>query len=319
MGDVLATISDEALCFWNREMREIGRMRISRGRFVAFTSDSLVLVADTARRYPCQVAGDPPVMRLGPAVPLDPRGAWNAASVTQDHQGTTGAVADGRRRRLLALAGADQTHATLFDLDAPLSAEPRRIGVHERLDQVALSPDGGWLATATSHGSGVKVWALDGDDPAPVAVLDYGRCRITFSQDGAWLAVATSNGYHFHRAGTWRKEFGIPCDLGVDIGWLAWSPRKTVIAIEPDDYMLAIHDCRFFSLQTSPQFEHQRPLNFSPDGSQLITTDRQHRIHLWDLALVREEIDRLGLDFKKLPYLPPSTARLVEGLVFESK
>jgi len=116
MGDVLAPVSEEALCFWNREMRDIGSMDITGGRFVAFTPDGLLLVADTVRRYPCQVVGNPPVMHLGPPVPLDSRGGWNAASVTHNHQVTNGSLPDDKRKRLLALVGMNQNHATLLDL-----------------------------------------------------------------------------------------------------------------------------------------------------------------------------------------------------------
>jgi WD40 repeat protein len=161
----------------------------------------------------------------------------------------------------------------------------------------------------------VKVWnASDGTQVADFPT--YGRSRVSFSHDGKWLAVATSRGYHFHRVGSWELGQVIPCRLGADLGWLAWSPRETVVAIEPVDYMLAIHDATDFSLQASPQFEHQRPLNFSPDGSQVITTDPMHRIHLWDLALVRNHLVALGIDVAQ-PALPDTRAPLVETVTFD--
>lgn len=72
------------LRFWNREMRDIGGMEIANGRFVAFTSDSLLLVADTVRRHACELAGDPPLLHLEPPEILDPQGGWQCASTTAD-------------------------------------------------------------------------------------------------------------------------------------------------------------------------------------------------------------------------------------------
>jgi hypothetical protein len=69
-------------------------------------------------------------------------------------------------------------------------------------------------------------------------------------------------------------------------------------------------------LLTSPQFERQRPLGFNPDGSLLLTTDNRHRVHQWDLALIRVELDRLDTDVEFDP-LPPSNAPLVEEVADE--
>jgi serine/threonine protein kinase/WD40 repeat protein len=298
-GGVLATLGDETLRFWNREMRDIGGLKIANGRFAAFTPGGLVLVADTVRRYPWQWVGEPPVLHLGPPEILAPRGGWQSASITTDG-------------RLLAVAGPDQV--TLFELENP--ERQRQVGRHSRLNQAALSPHGEWLATATDDGYGVKVWNTASRDLV-AEFPTYPRCRVSFSHDGKWLVVATGSGYHFHRVGSWELAHEIKCRLGADLGWLAWSPRDTVIVIEPEDYMLSIHELRRFELQTSPQFEHQRPLNFSPEGSQLITTDPQHRIHLWDLALVRAKLVDLHMDFEQLPQLPRSDAPLVEGVVFD--
>jgi WD40 repeat protein len=300
-GGVLATLGDESLRFWNREMRDIGSLKIANGRFAAFTPSGLVLVADTVRRYPWQSVGKPPVLHLGPPEILAPSGGWQSASITTD----------GRR---LAVAGPDQV--TLFELENPDGQ--RQLGRHPRLNQAALSPQGEWLATATDDGYGVKVWNTSSRDLV-AEFPNFGRCRVSFSHDGKWLVVATGSGYHFHRVGSWEMAHEIKCHLGADLGWLAWSPRNTVIALEPVDYMLSIHDVSRFELQTTPQFEHQRPLNFSPEGSLLITTDPQHRIHLWDLALVRAKLVDLhmDLDFEQIPQLPRSAAPLVEGVVFD--
>ena len=298
-GGVLATLGDESLRFWNREMRDIGSLKIANGRFAAFTPSGLVLVADTVRRYPWQSVGKPPVLHLGPAEILAPRGGWQSASITTDG-------------RLLAVAGPDQV--TLFELENPDGQ--RQLGRHPRLNQAALSPQGEWLATATDDGYGVKVWNTANRDLV-AEFPTYRRCRVSFSHDGNWLVVATGSGYHFYGVGSWELVHEIECHLGADLGWLAWSPRDTVIALEPVDYMLSIHDARRFGLHTSPQFEHQRPLNFSPEGSLLITTDPQHRIHLWDLALVRAKLVDLHMDFEQLPPLPLSAAPLVEGVVFD--
>lgn len=294
---VLATLSGESLRFWNKEMRDIGSRQVTHGRLVKFTPDGLLLVADSVQRFPYQLTGEPPVLHLGPPEILDPRPGWEFGSTTSDG-------------RWLAVARHDQV--TLFDLN--ISGSRRQLGNHPRLDQAALSPAGDLLATATSHGSGVKVWTVASGQLA-TEFPAYGPCRISFSHDGTWLAVATDSGYYFHRVGTWMVERTIPRSHRANLGWLVWSPRDYVIALTPGDYSLAIHDAHSFALLASPQFEQQRPLNFSPDGSLLVTTDPNHRIHLWDLAQMRAQLAALGADLS-LPQLPQSTAPLVEAVVF---
>jgi WD40 repeat protein len=297
-GGVLATVSESRLCFWNREMRAIGARDLVRGRFAAFASGALVVVADTVRRYPYQLAGEPPVLRLGKEEMLDAGTAWHAGSVS----------ADGR---WLAVAG--RGHAALFDLAQ--RGMRREIGAHPGADQAVLSPDARWLATAAFEGPGVRVWNVATGRLA-AEFPDYRRSRVSFSAKGDRLVVATGGGYHFHRSGAWELAHELPCRMGADLGWLVWSPRDTVFAAEPEDYALSIYDAHSMVLLTSPQFERQRPLGFNPDGSLLLTTDNRHRVHQWDLALIRVELDRLDTDVEFDP-LPPSNAPLVEEVADE--
>ena len=190
-----------------------------------------------------------------------------------------------------------------------------KTGEHIKADQAALSPDGKWLATATYYGSGVKIWSV------PEARLvtefpDFERCRLAFSPGGEWLVAATGSAYTFHRAGTWQAEHTVPCRLGNDLGWLAWSPRGTAFALEPEDNAVAIYEAHSFSLLAAPQFERQRALSFSPDGSLLATMDLRHHLHLWDLSLLRAGLSQFAADWP-LPPLPATEFPLVEEVVFE--
>jgi eukaryotic-like serine/threonine-protein kinase len=297
---VLATICDDSLRFWNREMRDIGGTEIRDGRFVAFTPGGLVVVADQVRRHPYQLVGNPPILHVGEAEVLDSRTGWKFADTS----------ADGSQ---LALAGQD--HVVLLDLKNPSRA--RRIGEHPQADHAMLSPDADWLATASHDGSGVKVWSTS-DGTLAAEFPHYGRCRVSFSHDGLWLVAGTGSSYDFYHSGTWKLAKSIPCRLGSDPGWLAWSPRETVLVLEPEDYALSMYDAHNFTLLASPQFERQRPLGFSPDGALLATTDPQHRIHVWNLALLRANLGGLGADMS-FPPLAASSAPLVEGVEFPGK
>src|SRR5262249_62192022 len=49
------------------------------------------------------------------------------------------------------------------------------------------------------------------------------------------------------------------------------------------------------------------PYCFSPDGSQLVThAGKDGALHVWDLRLIRRQLEEMGLDWDLPPYPPPS-------------
>src|SRR5262249_22581322 len=108
--------------------------------------------------------------------------------------------ADGRR---LVVSDWDRWQA--FVLDPRGRAE--KVVLHQpHLADVAISPDGRWVATGTWWGGPtdvVKVW--DARSGAWVRDLEVGGdARVAFSGNGRWLATGTRREFSLWRVGTWE-------------------------------------------------------------------------------------------------------------------
>jgi len=53
---------------------------------------------------------------------------------------------------------------------------------------------------------------------------------------------------------------------------------------------------------------------FSPDGSHLAAVQRDQQVQLWDLRLIRQELNAMGLDWDLPPY-PPVEKGMASGSV----
>ena len=113
------------------------------------------------------------------------------------------------------------------------------------------------------------------------------------------------------------------------VGAITFSPRIPVFGIsgrdDGKDYLSIYSLLEGFDELVRPEFLSQHPVSISPGGALLVTTDLSRQgnthLHLWDLQLLRHELDKLDLDLKlldldlKLPAFPPTPEpALVESI-----
>jgi eukaryotic-like serine/threonine-protein kinase len=177
--------------------------------------------------------------------------------------------------------------------------------IQQSMRWVAISPSGAWVATSAWGREGVKVWsASNGVLCAQLPSARYSDVR--FSPDGRSLVTRTDKEYLFWKVGEWTcyNSFSHEPVLGYGI--------SCVMALTPDGQTLAvsdIHSLRLLDAATGRELavldaEHAREnssLTFTSDGRWLAVAGGWDRLHVWDLLTLREDLARMGLDWKRPP------------------
>lgn len=281
-GTALATAGEDGVRFWNRDGELIGRIELKGSRSILWTADALILSgAGGLLRWPIMKHADATHRRieLGAVEKIDPRDGWQWASVSRDD------------RWLAATLG---SKVCLFDLKSKTPTQ--EFGAQPNSSFVSISPDGNWIATGTWQGQGVRVWSLPGGQITDLPV--NGSANVGFNLDGRLLVTGNGTEYAFWKIGTWERAHTVPTSLGDFYGAMAFSPRGTAIAIESERNRALIIAAPTFREMTSPDFDRQRPLVFSPPhGTLLVNADARQHLVIWDVALLRRQLKALSLDW----------------------
>ena len=222
---------------------------------------------------------------------------------------------DGRH---LAVTQESNGLACVFDLQNP-GAKPVVLGPHPWVDRIAISPDGHWVATASWLNSLVKIWDARSGDlernlPAP------GRTVVAFSPDGHWLATSSSE-YQLWEVGSWQPKG--PPKPGHELpewNFTAFSPDGRLMARIIGGQSIQLLDV----LTETPLATLEAPVSsgvakfqFSPDGSRLAAVQRDQQVQLWDLRLIRHELEQMHLDWDMPPYPPVGTVPAAGTVILE--
>lgn len=281
-GTTLATAGEDGVRFWNRDGELIGRIDLRGCRSIVWTSDALVLSgASGLLRWPVirQASDNHLRLILGARQKLDAREGWQWASISRDDRWMAATLA---------------SKVFLFDLTT--KAPPREFAAQDNAAFVSISADGNWMATGTWQGQGVRVWSLPDGRSASLPVA--GSANVGFNLDGRLLVTGNSAEYTFWKIGSWERVHSVPTSLGDFYGAMAFSPRGTAIAVESERNRALIIHAPTFREMTSPDFDRQRPLNFSPpQGTLLVTADARQHLVIWQLAMLRRQLKDLDLDW----------------------
>jgi WD40 repeat protein len=200
--------------------------------------------------------------------------------------------------------------ACILDVGRP--ADPAVFPGHPRMNALALSPDGRWLAAGAWQGDGVRVW--DRATGREVKLLPGSRegassTRVAFSPDGRRLVVGGQGEYRFWETGSWQPGLLLPRDrLEETPGPLAFTRDGRVLAVAPSARRLRLVEPetgRVLATLAPPRGQVILDLSFSPDGAWLAAATDGPAVQLWDLRHVGEELAarKLGWD---LPPSPPA-------------
>ncbi len=177
--------------------------------------------------------------------------------------------------------------------------EPAVLLSHAEILHVALSPDGRWAATGTWKGSGVKIW--DTASGALAKEWPSGDATVGFSPDGLWFVACHDHAYRFYQVGSWQPGPVISLGTVHFRSQMAFRHDSRVMAIvksvrhEEVVQLIDPETGREIAILQAPEAFIISRLSFSPDGRQLAAATEPHRIQLWDLPRVREQLGRIGL------------------------
>jgi serine/threonine protein kinase/WD40 repeat protein len=245
-------------------------------------------------------SGDAAGIRLGPAEPLGPVRGLPTGRVSSVRGGTLMAIVIDRELGQVVIADRSKPDWSV------------KIQGHRRLERVALSPDGRWLATGTWQGTEVKIW--DVPTGALVRTLSVqGSADVTFSPEGRWGISASGQEYRFWEAGTWRPGLAITRENAFGMpGKVVFSPNGRLAALTRTRDLVELVDpvsgLRVARLEL-PDSRGVTSLGFSPDGDLLAMAYNTASIRIWNLKDLRQRLAALELDWDEPPSPPTHEQR----------
>jgi WD40 repeat protein len=167
---------------------------------------------------------------------------------------------------------------------------------------ISLSSDGRLLATSTwsgnAEGIGVKVW--DAETGAVVTELPVdGNSSVLFSCSGKWLVTGSPVEYRFWEVGSWKPRHAIVRNGAAEMmGYMACSPDGKILALSRSRQGVQLVDPETGRELATFAEDDQSPLCFSHDGNYLVTGGITGRVHVWNVASVRQRLAEMNLDWE---------------------
>jgi serine/threonine protein kinase/WD40 repeat protein len=301
-GRLLAVGMDDGLRLWDLVVgRELAFVPSGAVSDVFFRPDGRELLACAGHqvfRWPLRAA--PGEVTLGPPrqvpVPFAPH------RVAQSPDG----------RRLAGVGRTEPRQVFLWGLEEDkllrVAAEPHRGG-----SEVAVSPDGRWLAAAGWHSPAVSLYEA-GTGRLRQRINVGGSARVFFTPDSQTLIACHGGGYRFWQLGPWEELPPLPGNVAYP-GPVAFSPDGKVMALETAPGVIALRDLasgRTLARLEDPYHDRATEIVFSPDGTHLVNLAHYARaVHVWDLGLIRRRLDAMALDWGPSP--PPPAPKPPEG------
>jgi WD40 repeat protein len=194
--------------------------------------------------------------------------------------------------------------------------KPIKIEGHYDVRNVAVSPDGRWVATSRfTYPRGVKIWELkrSAGDLTYEFIKDLptnGLLQTVFSPDGKRLLAAS--GPYIRQVRRFDVENWIEAPFDEPLGGQnpAFSPDGKLIVVETGTGVAQLVDAdsgREYARLEDPNQHRTMVFAFTPDGTTLVCGSGDgYCVHRWDLAAIRRQLSEMGLDWDSppLPRLP---------------
>jgi serine/threonine protein kinase/WD40 repeat protein len=199
---------------------------------------------------------------------------------------------------------------------------------------IDVSSDGKWLAVGGQGWPGIQVWDVAArriecvlkpwSNTAPGSV----NFEVAFSPDNRWLVgqAAGSNGvgigYYWWQVGTWEPAHFVDAERTPTVGAaFSHDGRYIAASIAQNEILLAdaASGSELVRLSTLP-ISRSWPTAFHPDGSRLVAIAYPDTIHAWNLDLVWQQLDVLGLGRDDVPHgqRPPFGRSSLDGPAIRS-
>jgi serine/threonine protein kinase/WD40 repeat protein len=292
-GRWLALATDRGVRLWDfTRGTESAFLPLSQTVDVKFHPSGRELVTSgPAGLYRWPFRAEPGRLRIGPVRKV--LGTGGQARMSFDREG-----------HLLAAVGND--HVTrVIDFDNPPGGVPPLR--HTNAKYVAMSPDGRWVTTAPSHGSGVNVWDAGNGKHLRELIPEENNAAVAFSPDGRWLLTVGPVFFTLWEVGSWKQVWQIDKEGEANMEAASFTPDGQLLAV-----VVSLTAVELIEPATGRSVARLQPpdtdliewLAFSPDGGQLVVTTRTHAVRVWDLRAIRRQLQDIGMDWDR-PALPP--------------
>ncbi len=156
-----------------------------------------------------------------------------------------------------------------------------------------VSPDGRWLGIYRSFGTRLNIYRLPSLEPMAQLTTRASIHNFCFSPDGNEVAVASGRLIEFWSTSNWQRTRTIADFMDVLYG----KDGQTLWLIK--DYSTAgLYDAKTLDLLL-PLPSGMLPLALSTDGRHLAVSVDLRRVQVWDLAVVRQQLAQLNLDWRE--------------------
>ena len=177
----------------------------------------------------------------------------------------------------------------------------RRFPIRAPLDRLAASQNGRWAAAPDFARHQVTVWDCGGDGTAtnlPARDPD----RVWFSPDSRWLIASVESGYGTWQTGSWTPGPALEARLDSgDPGEVTFSADGRLAALRQERgvfRLVSLPDFHELVTLKPPLVAPVRNACLSPDGSRLWLLGAGFRLFEWNLANLRQELVKMGLDWE---------------------
>ena len=258
--------------------------------------------AGMAAEWPFEVDRLNNTLRIGPARELASIAAHHFGLVALSEDATLASLSTDSRTRIFAR----ETNGWRLAKSIPGKSA-----------MAIFSPDNRWLAVAQQPNR-LELFTPQAEAVTNLACISSDHAR--FSADGRWLVGLASDGYQFRHVGTWEKGPLIPRDASsIRRETISFCRSNRLVALRTADRELSLVDQDSWeTVAVLPIPLYTTSVAFSPDGSKLAVSTEKLGIKVWDLALLREGLSAMNLDWtgKHSPTKPaPPAPVMLQPLV----
>jgi WD40 repeat protein len=174
----------------------------------------------------------------------------------------------------------------------------RTIASGEQMTGLSLSPDRRWAASSTLPATDVRLW--DAQSGKSIGLLGMpGATLNKFTPDGRWLVVRSPKEFRLWAAGTWKRGPAWPVPAGSRaLARISFSPDGRIMALPQTTTQFQFIDTGNFTEALSLAVPLQiHDAVWSHHSQRLYLLSADDRVLECDVAALRQELSRLGLDW----------------------
>jgi WD40 repeat protein len=176
----------------------------------------------------------------------------------------------------------------------------RRLAIKAPFERLAVSRDGRWAAAPDHEHQTVTICdCRTGQTSTNLSAR--GIDQVWFSPDSRWLVASLESGYCTWETESWKPGASWTAHLdSFNPGEIAFSNDGRLIAARQEREvfrLLSFPDCRELVTLKPPLVVPIRSVCLSADGGRLWLLGSAYRLFEWNLAQLRSELAKLGLDW----------------------